>query len=130
MPAAPDVIFFENLRREQVALVGGKNSSLGELVQELGAAGISVPPGFATTSDAFRRFIAENELEAYIAETLADLDQGKIALQVAGETIRKAVVGGDWPAEIEEAIREAYAELSSRAGTSNVSVAVRSSATA
>ena len=130
MPASPDVIFFENLRREQVALVGGKNSSLGEMVQELGAVGISVPPGFATTSDAFRRFISENDLENRIAQTLADFDQGKLTLQVAGDRIRKAVVGGDWPAEIEEAIREAYRELSRRAGTSDVSVAVRSSATA
>ena len=130
MSSDKDVIFFEQLRREDVALVGGKNSSLGEMVQELGAMGIRVPPGFATTSDAFRRFISANDLEARIAETLKDFDSGKITLHQAGETIRAAIVSGDWPSEIEDSIRSAYRELSKRAGTEDVSVAVRSSATA
>ena len=130
MSSDKDVIFFEQLRREDVALVGGKNSSLGEMVQELGAMGIRVPPGFATTSDAFRRFIIANDLEARIAETLKDFDSGKITLHQAGETIRAAIVSGDWPSEIEDSIRSAYRELSKRAGTEDVSVAVRSSATA
>ncbi len=130
MNSEKDVIFFEKLRREDVALVGGKNSSLGEMVQELGAVGIKVPPGFATTSDAFRRFIKTNDLEARIASTLADFDSGKITLHQAGETIRSAIVAGDWPADIEAAIKSAYQELSKRAGMDDVSVAVRSSATA
>lgn len=130
MAASEDVIFFDNLRRNQVALVGGKNSSLGEMVQELGSVGVSVPPGFATTSDAFRRFISANDLREGIANTLADLDDGKINLQTAGQTIRSAIIGGDWPPEIEGSIRQAYRELSDRAETTNVSVAVRSSATA
>ena len=70
MSTSDEVIFFEQLRRGDVALVGGKNSSLGEMVQELGAMGIRVPPGFATTSDAFRRFIKASDLNALIAETL------------------------------------------------------------
>ncbi|OSQ50886.1 phosphoenolpyruvate synthase [Marivita geojedonensis] len=130
MAAQDDVIFFDELRRKDVPLVGGKNSSLGEMVQELGAKGIEVPPGFATTSDAFRTYIAENDLKAMIADVLADEESGKITLHKAGETIRAAIVAGDWPASTEAAIREAYRALSERAGQPNVSVAVRSSATA
>ena len=130
MAAQDDVIFFDELRRKDVPLVGGKNSSLGEMVQELGAKGIEVPPGFATTSDAFRTYIEENDLKAMIADVLADEESGKITLHKAGETIRAAIVAGDWPASTEAAIREAYRALSERAGQPNVSVAVRSSATA
>ncbi len=127
---ATPVIWFEALRRGDVALVGGKNSSLGEMVQTLGAKGIKVPPGFATTSDAFRGFIKANGLNGLIEETMADLASNKITLQDAGQTIRGAIVKGDWPEESRAAILAAYAELSGRAGVENVSVAVRSSATA
>lgn len=125
-----DIIFFENLRREDVALVGGKNSSLGEMVQQLGAAGIQVPPGFATTSDAYRQFMKENDLTDHIEDVLKNFASGKINLQEAGRTIRAAIVAGDWPSGIESSIRSAYRELSNRAAAENVSVAVRSSATA
>ncbi|MDJ1007590.1 MAG: phosphoenolpyruvate synthase [Paracoccaceae bacterium] len=124
------VIFFDNLKREDVALVGGKNSSLGEMVQTLGAKGIKVPPGFATTSDAFRQFIAENDLASVIKARLAELESGKKTLAQTGAAIRAAIADGDWPAEIEADIRAAYRELSKRAGYDNLSVAVRSSATA
>jgi pyruvate, water dikinase len=130
MTLTKEVIFFDNLRREDVALVGGKNSSLGEMVQELGAKGVLVPPGFATTSDAFRAFIDANSLSETIAEFLADYDAGKISLHKAGESIRNTIIAGDWPASTDIAIRKAYQELSVRAGQPNVSVAVRSSATA
>lgn len=125
-----EVISFDNLRREDVALVGGKNSSLGEMVQELGARGIQVPPGFATTSDAFRMFLEANGLNKAIAAYLADYDAGKVSLHDAGQNIRDTIITGDWPASTEAAIRSAYRDLSERAGVPNVSVAVRSSATA
>lgn len=124
------VIFFDDLSRNDVALVGGKNSSLGEMVQKLGRKGIEVPPGFATTSDAFRSYIEANELKSMIAATLADEDKRKITLHKAGDSIRNAIISGDWPASTEAAIRDAYRTLSERAGQPNVSVAVRSSATA
>lgn len=131
MPAnTASVIFFEELARGDVALVGGKNSSLGEMVQQLGAKGIRVPPGFATTSSAYCRFIEENALAETIAEKIADLEDGKKTLQETGREIRAAVSAGDWPSDIEEAIRSAYAELGERAGHDDLSVAVRSSATA
>ncbi|OOY17466.1 phosphoenolpyruvate synthase [Thioclava sp. DLFJ4-1] len=130
MATKKEVIPFDSLRREDVALVGGKNSSLGEMVQELGAKGIQVPPGFATTSDAYRMFLEENNLTEAIASYLADYDADKISLHVAGQSIRDTIVAGDWPASTEAAIREAYRDLSKRAGVPEVSVAVRSSATA
>ncbi|MAQ36513.1 phosphoenolpyruvate synthase [Thioclava sp. UBA3469] len=130
MTTKKEVIPFDSLRREDVALVGGKNSSLGEMVQELGAKGIQVPPGFATTSDAYRMFLDENNLTEAIAGYLADYDADKISLHVAGQSIRDTIVAGDWPASTEAAIREAYRDLSKRAGVPEVSVAVRSSATA
>ncbi|MDJ1017701.1 MAG: phosphoenolpyruvate synthase [Paracoccaceae bacterium] len=131
MPISRDeVIFFEELRRGDVALVGGKNSSLGEMVQELGSMGITVPPGFATTADAFRKYISNNSLNEMIASTIEEYDAGKITLHETGERIRRAITGGDWPSETEDSIREAYRELSKRAGQTNLSVAVRSSATA
>ena len=125
-----EVLFFETLRRGDVALVGGKNSSLGEMVQELGSLGVDVPPGFATTADAFRRYMAHNDLNGFVDRQIERLDQGKISLKEAGGSIRAAISAGDWPEAAEAAIREAYQELSERAGQSNLSVAVRSSATA
>ncbi|MFC2969613.1 phosphoenolpyruvate synthase [Acidimangrovimonas pyrenivorans] len=125
-----NVIWFENLKRGDVSIVGGKNASLGEMVATLDARGIKVPAGFATTADAFRAFIAENALFNRMGEVLDRLDAGKITLQEAGRTIRAMIVAGDWPAEIEADIRAAYDELGRRAGSEAPSVAVRSSATA
>ena len=128
--STPNVIGFEELRRADVALVGGKNSSLGEMVQELAGQGIAVPGGFATTSGAYRAFIAANDLEARIADTLARWKANKITLAEAGSTIRAAIVAGDWPADIEADILASYARLSDTAGKTDIAVAVRSSATA
>jgi pyruvate,water dikinase len=72
--ANKNVIWFEDLSRGDVGLVGGKNSSLGEMVQQLGEKGIDVPPGFATTSDAFRAFIKANNLNEVIADAMEMLD--------------------------------------------------------
>ncbi len=123
-------IWFETLARGDVELVGGKNSSLGEMVQTLGAKGIRVPPGFATTADAFRAFISDNGLNALIDETMARLDANKMTLQEAGRTIRAAIVAGDWPQNTHDEIVACYRELSQRAGVTDMPVAVRSSATA
>ena len=125
-----DVIFFEKLERKDVALVGGKNSSLGEMVQRLGAVGVDVPGGFATTSDAFREYITFNGLDDLIRETTEKLAAGKITLHVCGDTVRRAIAAGDWPKRLKTSIVAAYHELSARAGQTDMSVAVRSSATA
>jgi len=124
------VIFFDDLRRGDVALVGGKNSSLGEMVQELGGLGVAVPPGFATTSDAFRQYIVDNNLNDTIADAMQAWTDGKRTLAQTGAAVRAAIRAGEWPEATRSAIVAAYAELSARAGIENLSVAVRSSATA
>ena len=128
--ANKNVIWFEDLSRGDVALVGGKNSSLGEMVQQLGSKGIDVPPGFATTSDAFRAFIKANNLNDVIADAMSMLESGKRTLAETGKAVRAAIVAGDWPDDIRESILSAYRELSERTGNKELSVAVRSSATA
>ncbi len=124
------LIWFDELRREDVALVGGKNSSLGEMVAKLGDLGIQVPPGYATTSDAFRAFIEANDLKKVIKKAMADLDQGRLTLAKAGKKVRKAIGAGLWPEDTKAAIVAAYHDLAKRTGQKQLSVAVRSSATA
>ncbi|PWJ21123.1 phosphoenolpyruvate synthase [Jannaschia seohaensis] len=132
--ATPHVLDFAEVRRGDVARVGGKNASLGEMIGALVPKGIAVPPGFATTAEAFREYLAFNELNAAIAEELDALAAGRIALSVAGERIRAMILSGDWPAGIAEAIRTHYRALGHGVGQWDVPiaapVAVRSSATA
>ncbi|GLU32502.1 phosphoenolpyruvate synthase [Trinickia caryophylli] len=136
--AAPftPIVWFEQLRRDDVARVGGKNASLGEMVATLAGEGVNVPPGFATTADAYWRFIDENGLRATIDEAIANLAAGKRSLAETGETIRRAILTGEWPVPVADAIRDAYRQLCRRTsggGTQadvEIDVAVRSSATA
>ncbi|MEE4205038.1 MAG: phosphoenolpyruvate synthase [Erythrobacter sp.] len=124
------VIWFEQLKRGDVAQVGGKNASLGELIAALQPKGINVPPGFATTAAAFRLFIEHNNLGPVLESHLSALSAGRAELAEAGSAIRKAILAGDWPQDIEAAIRAAYRRLGEMAGQEAPSVAVRSSATA
>ena len=126
----PHVLWFEKVGRHDVAKVGGKNASLGEMVANLGSKGVQVPPGFATTADAYWRYVEANGLKQKIADALAKLAAGKMTLAETGAAIRALFVQGEWPKEIAEAIRSHYAELCQRAGKKDVDVAVRSSATA
>jgi len=127
---APLVMWFDSLGVGDVAVVGGKNASLGEMVRHLSAQGVRVPAGFATTAEAYWRFVAYNGLRETIADALGNLASGKTALAEAGSAIRSAFVGGAWPAELAEAITSSYRELCRRSGKSDADVAVRSSATA
>jgi pyruvate, water dikinase len=128
--AAAQVVWFEDLRRGDVARVGGKNASLGEMVGNLAAQGVEVPPGFATTADAYWRFVEHNRLQERIASELADLKAGRTTLPEAGQAIRSAFLRADWPKDIAVAIASAYTELCRRADRLDADVAVRSSATA
>ncbi|MGF6978332.1 pyruvate,water dikinase [Paraburkholderia sp. JPY465] len=128
--AVAQVIWFEDLRREDVASVGGKNASLGELLSQLDGHGVRVPPGFATTAQAYWRFIDANRLREQISARLEDLAQGRLTLAEAGEAIRAAIVHGDWPTELAQAVCAAYRTLGERSGGADADVAVRSSATA
>ncbi|GHD52507.1 phosphoenolpyruvate synthase [Thalassobaculum fulvum] len=124
------VEWFEDLRRGDVPRVGGKNASLGELIGALAPRGVQVPPGFATTADAYWRFVEHNGLRDVVSGALAKHEAGRLSLAEAGRHIRRAFLAGDWPDDLASAIRAAYAELSRRAGAGEVDVAVRSSATA
>jgi len=125
------VLWLHQLRLTDLAQVGGKNSSLGEMIGHLSGLGVSVPGGFATTADAFKEFIAHNDLERRIFDRLANLDVEDVdALVAAGKEIRGWVIAAPLQPALEQAIREAYAQLCSEAGAPDIAVAVRSSATA
>ena len=124
------IAWFENLGAGDVPRVGGKNASLGEMTQALGAAGIRVPAGFATTAAAYRAHVAESGIAPKLAEQLAALQAGKITLQQAGQAIRHLFLERDLSPALAEAIRSAYRDLAAREKVSAPAVAVRSSATA
>lgn len=124
------VIWLEELGRNDVPRVGGKNASLGEMLRHLDQQGVRVPAGFATTANAYRRFISDNGLNETIASALAALASGKARLAEVGTVLRRAILGGEWNSETSQAICAAYAELCRRAGKQEIDVAVRSSATA
>jgi pyruvate,water dikinase len=124
------IAWFENIGRGDVLLVGGKNASLGEMVCTLASEHISVPPGFATTAEVYWRYLDHNELRARIASLLLDWKNTKVTLAEAGAEIRALFLKGEFPADDAAAIANAYSELSRRATVGEVSVAVRSSATA
>jgi pyruvate,water dikinase len=108
--------------------VGGKNASLGEMISHLADTGVNVPDGFATTASAYREFLAHDGLADRINAALAALDVDDIdALATTGGQIREWVLAQAFPRPLETAIREAFAQL---AGNADISVAVRSSATA
>lgn len=122
------VIPFNQLGKDDVELVGGKNSSLGEMISHLGNLGVNVPNGFATTSDAFNRFLNETGLLDKINAELKGLDVDDVELLAqTGAKIRGWVIDQELPKDLEDEIRAAFAELS---GGQDIAVAVRSSATA
>ena len=122
------VVPFENLRMTDVESVGGKNASLGEMISQL-PSGVRVPTGFATTAHAFRAFLQHDGLTDKINAKLNALDTEDVrALAQVGAEIRSLVLAQPYPADLEKAIREAFATLS--AGNVHASFAVRSSATA
>jgi pyruvate,water dikinase len=124
------ICWFKDLGLKDIAQVGGKNSSLGEMISNLTSQGVKVPDGFATTATAYRRFLTETGLDQQIAKTLDALDVTDIpALQRAGESVRAQILAVSLPADFEQAIREAYARLTSQT-QGELTVAVRSSATA
>lgn len=145
------VLWFEEVGMEDVALVGGKNASLGELIQQLQPQGVNVPTGFAITAYAFRYFMQQSKLDERLRLLLSNLDAANISsLQEKGRQARTMILDTPFPTELETAIVEAYSRLCDRYGSalemcdryeaeererclsqySGVDVAVRSSATA
>ncbi|WP_373377817.1 phosphoenolpyruvate synthase [Cupriavidus nantongensis] len=124
------VLPFEQLRMADVEIVGGKNSSLGEMISQLAEAGVRVPGGFATTALAFRDFLAHNNLTERISQRLKTLNVDDVkALAEAGAEIRNWVATAPFQPRLEQEIREFYARVAEREGA-EASFAVRSSATA
>ncbi|MBA54789.1 MAG: phosphoenolpyruvate synthase [Pseudomonadales bacterium] len=123
------VIWFQDLSKNDIEKVGGKNASLGEMISNLSGAGVSVPGGFATTAEAYREFLEQSGLDKKIHDQLDKLDINDVnQLAEAGREIRESILNTPLQPALEKAIREAYAKLQD--GNDNISVAVRSSATA
>ncbi len=130
MSKPANILWFEKLAIGDVPLVGGKNASLGEIIQSLGSAGIPVPPGFAITAQVYRDFLSANGLDEPIKAELNKLDNGAQSLATTGAAIRKLILGGDFTAEQKKDITDAYQALCERLSLPDCDVAVRSSATA
>ena len=123
----PVVCWFEECRKESVSLVGGKCASLGELIN----AGVRVPPGFALTTEGYRRFMAEAGIDREVALLLAGVDAEDFdALEKASAQIRAVIEAQPFSIEIEDLVAEYYRKLAVRCCMPAVPVAVRSSATA
>ncbi|MCX6052319.1 MAG: phosphoenolpyruvate synthase [Campylobacterales bacterium] len=125
------ICFFNQLGIDDVAKVGGKNASLGEMYQHLTLKGVNVPNGFATTSDAYWLLLEENKIKDKIKSALEGLDISDTAnLQKRGKEVRKLILSSKLPQIIEKELQEAYKLLSNEYGSQNIDVAVRSSGTA
>ena len=124
----PYIIPFEQLKNKDVELVGGKNASIGEMISGLASLGVSVPGGFATTSHAYRDFLAQDGLDTRIRDALATLDVDDVErLAVVGKQIRGWMLATPFPARLQEEVLTAWRKMGQG---SEFAVAVRSSATA
>lgn len=124
------IVPFEKVGIKDVALVGGKNASLGEMIRELARKGVRVPSGFIVTADAYRYFLKETGLAQFIKQTLKGLDTRNLKdLAKRAELVRNTIKKTEFPAELVEQITQAYHDAERRYGK-NADMAVRSSATA
>src|SRR5258708_295581 len=124
------VAWLKDLRMADLERVGGKNASLGEMMNALAATGIRVPGGFATTAQAFREFLSANGLDARIEQRLRSLEPKDVtALAAYGAEIRSWILKAPFPAQLEREIRSYYQDLENTT-SGGISFAVRSSATA
>lgn len=125
------VVRLDRLTLEDLPRVGGKNASLGEMLGQLGQAGIRVPGGFALTVQAFHQMLAQGSMGEAIYRRLDQLDVTDTqSLATTALAIREQILQTPLPAEVREAVRDAYAAMGCEYGDGRVDVAVRSSATA
>lgn len=117
---------FDEIHKNDIPSVGGKGANLGEMV----SAGITVPPGFVVTADAYRLFLKENHLDTLFLQTLQDAGNDSEKLRLAAAQFREKILSAALPDTITTAITSAYNKLASVCGTNAIRVAVRSSATA
>ena len=124
------IVWLDQVGMNDVASVGGKNASLGEMISHLARAGVKVPGGFATTTHAYREFLRVNGLNDRINSLLASLDVDDVAaLAAAGKQVRAWLLAATLPDELVKAVTQAYQKFIADVGE-DVSFAVRSSATA
>ncbi|MGP9687675.1 phosphoenolpyruvate synthase [Psychrobacter sp. AOP22-C1-C5] len=122
------VINLDQLGKDDIEMVGGKNASLGEMISHLSDLGVSVPGGFATTSNAFNRFLTETGLLDKINNELKTLDVNDVnKLAATGKKIRTWIIEQELPKDLEQEVRQSFETMS---GGEDIAVAVRSSATA
>lgn len=125
------ILEFEQIDIHDIPRVGGKNASLGEMIQQLTPQGVLVPTGFATTAYAYRYFIRQAGLEEKLRFHLTNLDiEDVTALRRCGSTVRSLILDTPFPRDLQTAIAKAYLQLCAASGNSAPDVAVRSSATA
>ncbi len=125
------IVDLSEIQLNDLELVGGKNASLGEMIQNLKKLGINIPGGFALTVDAYWEFISHNKLDKKIRTHIRKMKKDDlISLKKTGLAIRQLIRNGKWPRQVKEEIRESYTLLSQKYGTDITDVAVRSSATA
>lgn len=125
------ILNFDKIDKHDVAKVGGKNASLGEMYQKLSPKGIRIPDGFAVTADAYWHLINENNIKTTIRRILKKLDLETFDnLPEVGNAIRKTILKSTIPYDLQVEIIAAYHSLKERIGTNNIQLAVRSSATA
>lgn len=116
---------------DDIETVGGKNASLGEMIQNLSSLGINIPNGFVVTVAAYREFLRYNNLESTIRHIINSIDHQNIeSLRRGGQQVRLLLQNGRFPKEMSELIIKAYEKLSSDYHQEFTDVAVRSSATA
>jgi len=124
------ILWFDAIRMTDVEIVGGKNASLGEMYTQLTGSGVDVPNGFATTAQAYRDFLEQNNLTQRINQTLAELDvEDVVALGRTGKQVRQWVMEAELPQTLQQQLLTAYRGLL-EASKGDISVAIRSSATA
>ncbi|HRV42478.1 MAG TPA: phosphoenolpyruvate synthase [Syntrophales bacterium] len=124
------IIWFDELQLSDIPQVGGKNASLGEMRRELIPKGVAIPDGYAVTAEAYRYLLSSAGITEEIRNILSDLDTHNIEnLKERGRKVRDLIYGAELPADLREAILEAYRKLCEEYGP-NTDVAVRSSATA
>lgn len=125
------ILFFNQISINDIAKVGGKNASLGEMYNQLNPKGINIPNGFTLTADAYRLFRAANKIEKPLNDLLKALDTEQFSnLAEIGEQARALITSATVPQEIIDAVNQAYQKLSTECGIEKLDVAVRSSATA
>jgi len=129
MKNSKKILWFKEVSKKDVPRVGGKNASLGEMMSQL--KGVKIPDGFCLTSQAYWYFLEENKIKNEIKKIIESYKDGDLdSLKETSRKIKKIIRKSDFPEDLRREIEKNYKKLSSEAGSSNIDVAVRSSATA